>query len=137
MSRENVELMRWLIDAWNRRDLTGFASKLHEDVEWVPALIARVEAGSEAEFRGVDGFWRWVAAMEEVMHEYQVEAEAYHDLDDDRVLVLGTVVGEGRASGAEVRADLGQVFTFREGQVVSYRGYLDQLEALAAVGLQK
>ena len=136
MSQENVEVVKWLVDAFNRRDLTGFASKLHEDVEWVPALITRVEAGPADEFRGVEGFWRWVAATDEAMSVFRIEAEAYRDLGDDRVLLLGVLAGQGRASGAEVRAELGQVFTFRDGQVVSYRGYLDRAEALEAVGLR-
>ena len=137
MSRENVELLRWLVEAFNRRDLRGFASKLHEDVEWVPALIPQAEAGPETEFRGVEGFWRWIEATDDVMSEFLVEAESYRDLGDDRVLLLGLVVGRGRASGAEVRAELGQVFTFHNGQVVSYRGYLDRTEALEAVGLSE
>jgi ketosteroid isomerase-like protein len=137
MSQENVDLMRWLIEAFNSRDYTGFASKLHEDVEWIPALITRAEAGPETEFHGIAGFWRWIAATEEVMAEFRVEAEALRDLDDDRVLVLGLIMGRGRASGAEVRAELGQVFTFRDGQVVSYRGYLDRADALEAVGLRE
>jgi hypothetical protein len=33
MSQENIELIRGMIDAFNRRDLTGFVSKLHEDVD--------------------------------------------------------------------------------------------------------
>ena len=137
MSRENVELVRWLVDAFNTRDLKGFAAKLHEDVEWIPALITRAEAGPEDEFRGIEGFWRWIAATDEAMSEFQVVAEAYRDLEDDRVLLLGLVVGRGRASGAEVRAELGQVFTVRDGKLASYRGYLDRAEALEAVGLSE
>jgi ketosteroid isomerase-like protein len=136
MSQENVELMRWLIDAFNRRDLTVFVSKLHGDVEWVPALIPRAEAGPETEYRGIEGFWRWIAETDEVMAEFRVEADSYRDLGDDRVLLLGQVIGRGRASGADVHAELGQVFTFRDGLLVSYRGYLDRAEALEAVGLR-
>ncbi|MEX2253201.1 MAG: nuclear transport factor 2 family protein [Thermoleophilaceae bacterium] len=137
MSQENVDASRWLVEKFNARDLTAFASKLHEDVEWVPALIPMVEAGSESEFRGIEGFWRWIAATDEVMAEFRVEAEAYHDVGDDRVLLLGLVVGRGRASGAPFRADLGQVLTFRDGRVVSYRGYLHRADALEAVGLRE
>ena len=137
MSQENVEVVKWLVDAFNRRDLTGFASKLHEDVEWVPGLITRAEAAPADEFRGVEGFWRWVAATDEAMSVFRVEAEAYRDMGDDRVLLLGVIVGRGRASGAEVRAELGQVFTFGDGQVVSYRGYLKRADALEAVGLRE
>ena len=137
MSRENVELVKWLVDAFNRRDLTGFASKLHEDVEWVPALITRAEGGPDNKFRGIEGFWRWIEATDEAMSVYRIEAEAYRDPGDGRVLLLGLLAGRGRASGAEVRAELGQVFTFRDGQLVSYRGYLDRAQALEAVGLRE
>jgi hypothetical protein len=33
--------------------------------------------------------------------------------------------------------ELGQVFTIRDGQLVSYRGYLDRAEALEAAGLSE
>ncbi len=136
MSQENVALLKWLIDAFNRRDYAEVASKLHEDVEWVPAVHYAM-SHADNEFRGVEGFWRWIAATDEAMSVFEIGAEAYRDLRDDRVLLLGVLTGRGRASGAEVRAELGQVFTFRDGQVVSYRGYLDRAEALEAVGLSE
>lgn len=137
MSRQNLELHRWLVDAFNRRDYDRFATKLDPDVEWVPALITRADNRPRDEFRGIEGFWRWVAETNEVMDEFTVEAEEYRDLGDDRVLLLGRIRGRGRASGAEVRAELGQVLTIREGRVVSYHGYLGRAEALQAVGLRE
>jgi ketosteroid isomerase-like protein len=135
MSQENVDRVRLMIDVFNRRDLDTFVSALHPDVDWVPALIRLAEAGPENEFRGIEGFRRWVALTDEVMSEFRVEAEDFVDVDDARVLLLGRVVGRGRASGADVTAELGQVFTFRDGLLISYRGYLDRSEARAAVGL--
>ena len=137
MSRENVDLHRWIVEAYNRRDYEGLAAKLAPDVEWVPALIGRADNRPEDEFRGIEGYWRWVAETREVMDEYTIEPDQYRDAGDGRVLMLGQIRGRGRASGAEVRAPLGQVMTFREGRVVSYRGYLDLAEALEAVGLQE
>ena len=77
----DLELVRWLVDAWNRRDLTGFASKLHPEIDWVPGMIARAEAGAESEFRGTDGFWRWVAATEDIMDEYRIDADRAEALE--------------------------------------------------------
>jgi ketosteroid isomerase-like protein len=137
MSEENMALMAWLIDAFNSRDIEGFTSRCHPDLEWVPALITRAEGGPESTYRGIEGFRRWIAETDEVMAEFQVQPEVYRDVGDDRVLLLGTIVGKGRQSGADVHAELGQVFTFRDGQLVSYRGYLDRAEALEAVGLSE
>jgi len=134
MARDNVDLVRWFIDMFNRRDLDACVSRMDEDVEWVPALIPRAEAAPEDEFRGVEGFRRWIAATDEVFEDFRVDADSVHELEDNRVLLLGTVTGRGRASGADVRAELGQVFTFSDGRMVSYRGYLDRAEARAAVG---
>jgi ketosteroid isomerase-like protein len=100
-------------------------------------LITRAEGRSEDTYRGIEGFRRWIAETDEVMAEFQVQAETIRDVGDDRVLMLGLVIGKGRLSGADVEAELGQVFTFRDGQLVSYRGYLDRAEALEAVGLSE
>ena len=137
MAQANVELLRWLIDAFNERDVDGFASKCHPDLGWVPAVITRAEGGSDTAYRGIEGFRRWIAETDEVMAEFRVETETLRDVGDDRVLLLGVIIGKGRLSGADVHAELGQVFTFRDGQLVSYRGYLDRAEALAAVGLSE
>lgn len=137
MSREDVELVQWFIDAWNRRDFEEFASKLSPDVDWVPAVINRADDRPEDEFRGIDGFWRWVAETDEVMGEFKVEAEEFRDLGDGRVLLLGRIRGRGRASGAEVSASLGQLITVRDGRAIAYRGYLDRREALEAAGLRE
>ena len=136
MSRENVELIRWLIDAFNKRDVEGFVSKCHPDLEWVPAL-ARAEGDSERAYRGGEGFRRWIAEVDEVMWEVKVRDETYRDVGDDRVLLLGVLSGEGKLSRADVQAELAQVFTIRDGQLVSYRGYLNRAEALEAVGLSE
>jgi ketosteroid isomerase-like protein len=136
MSRENVELIRWLVDAFNNQDVEGFVSRCHPDLEWVPALFS-AEGGSEQTYRGAEGFRRWIAEINEVMAEIQVQAKAYRDVGDDRVLLLGVLIGKGRLSGADVQAELGQVFTIRDGQLVSYRGYLDRAQALEAVGLSE
>src|SRR5687768_3431205 len=137
MAPGDLELVKWLVEAWNSRDLTGFASKLRPDVDWVPGVIARAEAGAASEFRGTDGFWRWVAATEDIMDEYRIDAESFRDLGDGRVLVLGALVVKGRSSGAEVRTELGQLLTIRNEQVSAYRGYLDRAEALEAAGLRE
>src|SRR4028118_408129 len=61
MSQENLELVRWLIDAFNKRDVEGFVSRCHPDLEWVPAL-ARAEGDSDRASRGRAGARRWGVA---------------------------------------------------------------------------
>ncbi len=36
MSKENVERVRRMLDAWDSGDLSEWADGLHEEIEWVP-----------------------------------------------------------------------------------------------------
>jgi ketosteroid isomerase-like protein len=137
MSEENVEIAQRMATAWNEQDLDAFASMLDPEIEWRPAVIGRAEGDSATEYRGREGFWRWVADTDEVMDPFWLEGQEYRDLGADRVLVLAVLGGRGKASGVETRAEIGQVLTFRAGLVVSYRAYLDHAEALEAVGLSE
>jgi hypothetical protein len=63
-----------------------------------------------------------------------------HDLDikelpDRRVLILGVLVGKGRASGVEVRAPFGQIAEIRDGMAFRLTGYPSHESALAAAGI--
>jgi ketosteroid isomerase-like protein len=53
----------------------------------------------------------------------------------ERVVVLGQLVGRGRASGVPFRSPFGHVWTVREAKAVRLEGYLDHDVALVAGGL--
>lgn len=53
-----------------------------------------------------------------------------------RVVVVGRLVGKGKASGVEVEQPIAGIWNVRDGRVVRVElGYTDRAEALAAVGL--
>jgi hypothetical protein len=52
------------------------------------------------------------------------------------VLALHTIAGRGRASGVDVRAAGALISTVRDGHVVNVEAFLDQAEAIEAVGLE-
>ena len=59
MSRENVETVASLFEAWNRGDREGWLAPSHPDVEWSSAVVRQVE-GTETVYRGraeVERFW--------------------------------------------------------------------------------
>jgi SnoaL-like domain len=51
MSRENVELARRHLDAWNRGDVDTWVELFHPEGEYISELIGRLE-GAENVFRG-------------------------------------------------------------------------------------
>ena len=52
-----------------------------------------------------------------------------------RVLVLGRIVGHGRASGVAVETPGATIIDFRDGKIARVRTYLEHGEALRAAGL--
>jgi uncharacterized protein len=131
MSRDNVEIVREMLDAFNRRDYTAALSALTPDVVWhVPPGIS---IGEEF-FRGRDavgkGFALWLGAWE----TFGFEANEFLD-HGDHVVVTRTQTGRGRGSGVEVNLETFHVMTLRNGKVVRLRNFEDRVAAIEAAGM--
>ena len=133
MSEANVEIVKQGIDAFNRRDIDGWADVITSDFEYYPAMDRLVEGGS---YRGREGIEAYFEAVSGTWEEFQLLPDEVRDLGD-RVLWLGRVEGRGRSSGVEVDTPLGAVIEFRGGKMSRVRGYLDHGEALRAAGLSQ
>jgi ketosteroid isomerase-like protein len=55
----------------------------------------------------------------------------------DEVLVIGTELGTGAKSGAEVRGINYELLTIRDGRIVRFREFFGEAEALEAAGLSE
>jgi ketosteroid isomerase-like protein len=132
MSQENVEIVREMLDAFNRGDYEASLAFLDEHVEWhdpphVPG--AGVHRGPEEVRRW---FLRWMGAWE----SYTAEAEELIDAGD-QVVVVHYERGRGKVSGAEVDQRFANLFDLRDGRIVSRRPFLDRTEAVEAAGLSE
>jgi ketosteroid isomerase-like protein len=135
MSKENLELVRSIYAAWERGDFG--------ETHWADHGIDCQFIGdtpSAGTAKGLDGMataWReWLSAWQ----EFQVEADEYRELDEERVLVLCRFAGRGKTSGLEI----GQVWTkgasvfqIRDGKVTKLVLYTDYQRALADLGLSE
>ena len=135
MSRENVEVVKAAIDAFNRRDMRALADLSHEDLEIVSVLTAANLGG--ATYRGSEAWPSYFAAMDETWEEWQVEEIQVFDGSDDRVACLCRMVGKGKHSGVPVQRAVGITYHFRQAHLWRIRSYLDPDEALDAVGLRE
>jgi ketosteroid isomerase-like protein len=129
MSEENVESMRAVVEAFNRRDVKALKAFLTTDAEIVP-IRAAIE---DTIYRGPDAAEQWVAAIDESWEELFVEIEEERD-GGDRVLALGRIRGRGRESGAPIDVEAASVAYFRDGLVTTLRTYTNRAEALEAAG---
>lgn len=132
MSQENVEVVKGLYRAFNRRDMAGLLALLDPDVEWVPVLA--VLEGRV--YRGHDDVRRWVADLDSDWEFFEVSYEEMRDLDD-RVLVFGHWRARGRTSGGESEQPGTWLYELKDGKVVRLQTFTNRDEALEAVGLSE
>jgi len=122
MSQEKVEIVRGVIEAWNRRDFGTLMSFGADDVEL--RLIGGFADMIGDTFDGpaeVLRFWR----------------EMIIELDASRVLVVTHFQARGRGSGIEVDASGAQLWNVRGGEVHSVKLFQSKAEAVEAAGLSE
>jgi ketosteroid isomerase-like protein len=134
MSQENVEIVRQIMDAWNRRDIEGLIALVDPEVEYVNSPTA-VEPGTR---RGLDA----VAAVARTQWETldgRLVTDRLHDRGDQ-------IISEGRVSGlmpgSEARIDTPVLssWTISDGKVIRVEmlGTGPEFEdALRAAGLSE
>ena len=126
----NVETLRAVLEAFNRRDGDCFGCLLAEDVEIVPARAAL----EGTVYRGRDAAARYCASVDSIWDGMTFDCEDIRD-GGDWVLALGWMRGRSRASGAMLEVTAGWIAHFRDGLVTSFHTHGDRAHALAAVGL--
>ena len=90
--------------------------------------------GEPVHYQGPDGIRQFIRDMRESWSWFGFEIESLRDLGD-RVLVIGALVGRGRASGVEVASRRALLIEVRETLLTNVRFFLEVSEALKAVGL--
>jgi ketosteroid isomerase-like protein len=126
MSPGNVDLVRSIRVAWERRDFSS-ADWAHPDIEFAFA-------------GGAPGSWTGRAGMAKAMRdflstrdEFRSEASAYGALDDERVLMLIHWGGRGKTSGVQLGQVLtkgAELFHVRDSKVTRLVIYWDREHAL-------
>jgi ketosteroid isomerase-like protein len=131
MARENVELVRQVIEAWNRGDLDWLLDHATPEFEF---RTARLFPDLEAVYRGRQGFRRFWSTFRVAWESVRVEIERIEPVGNHRVLVLFRFHGRGR-DGVAVTLDYAQLFTLDDGMLSQVVGFADWQEALKAAGL--
>ncbi len=132
MSRENVELVRSIQEAWERGEYSS-TEWVDPELEWVVA--DGPEPCSGKGLIGLAQAWAgWLSAWEDV----RVGVDEYRDLDDERVLVLQSKSGRGKHSGLEIDemdAKSATICHVRDGKVTKVVLYYKRENAFADLGL--
>lgn len=135
MSRDNLEAVRCGLDAHNADDAAGFLELWDPECEWFTITSSQMDA---TPYRGHEGIRRYLAERAETWAELRFDAEQILEgRDDDVVVAVGFLRGQGRESGVPVEQRIGLVYELRDGKVRNCRAYPDPKDALEAVGLRE
>jgi hypothetical protein len=145
MSQENVELARAVIEDFNTGkgefDSEGTLTKLPDEevfdpeIEWDASETPILDMSGV--YRGIEGvrrYWgAWVAAWEMRHFDFDVL-----DAGERVVALFSRQEMRGRSTGINVLVPkYAVVMTLRQGLVVHWKLYMNQADALEAVGLSK
>jgi ketosteroid isomerase-like protein len=131
----NLDLVRSIVTPMERGDFSGWVDSLaHPEIECV------ITDGPEpASLNGVSAYLEWTRDFLSAWEGYRLKADAYRELDDERVVVLVHASGgRGKTSGVELGQHGGGgalLFHIRDREVIEYIVYFDRQHALSELGL--
>jgi ketosteroid isomerase-like protein len=135
MSEQNLEIVRRAIQVLSESYEKGEATGALLDL---CAPDIRVDASRRVFnpdlYEGEAGIRRLIREIFEASEDFSEATERLIDAGE-KVVSLQTIGGRGRVSKAEVQARGALVWTLRDRRIVGVETFLDQREALEAVGL--
>ena len=128
MSRQNVEIVRECIEAFQRGDYATAMEALDPEIEYE---LTHFPDGKI--YHGHDGvreaFRIWIGTWD----NYRQELDELIDAGDNEVIALVREFGRGIGSGIELERPTAGVWTLRNGKAVRIRFYEGREAALEAV----
>jgi ketosteroid isomerase-like protein len=130
MSRENVEVVREMTEAFLRGDVEQALVAYDPDVEWDGRNLPDGKVA-----RGLGAVVEHVARWAEQWEDWQYQPLDYIDAGDDVVLITRE---RGRSTAGVVMDERhAELYTVREGRIVRRVGFSDPNDALRQVGLRE
>src|ERR1700730_8954147 len=130
MSKENVEVVSGLLAAIEQADLDAAVAMLDPKIE-----IEDTDILDADDYRGHDGFFKWVARWGESWESWRVEEIEVLPAGEDHAIALFRMVARGKGSGIEMSRPDAVVCRVRDRKILSLTYYNDQKRGLKAAGL--
>jgi ketosteroid isomerase-like protein len=131
MSRENLEVVRHALDAFNREDVEVALAYFDRKVEW----LGPAERPGE-HYKGHRGIRKLASVWGESFDEYRLDVEKLIDLGDE---VLVVVYQRSRAKGSSdtIEQPIGYVWRVSLGKAERVQAYSSWEAAFEEVGLSE
>ncbi|MEK6327538.1 MAG: nuclear transport factor 2 family protein [Actinomycetota bacterium] len=136
MSQENVEIVRRVLDAWNRQDLDELLGLSDPEVEYVNSPTA-VEPGTRRGLDEIAVVWR---TQWEILLDGRLEIDQIYDRGEE-IIVLGRLSRRMPEGDARIEDQYLISWTIRDGKVVRSAvlgfGRTEVAKGLEAAGLRE
>jgi ketosteroid isomerase-like protein len=130
MSRENVEIVERLYEAFASRDVREILSRLAPEVE----ITQSTDLPWGGVYQGPDQFGLFFRNLTQHIHS-TLTFERYLD-SGDQVVAIGRTQGTVAATGAPFDVPIVHLWRLREGKVLSFQPYIDNPEMQAALAVE-
>jgi ketosteroid isomerase-like protein len=133
LAEENIQIVRKVFDAFVRRDVEAALDVMSSDVEFsAPATQALVDR--HVSYEGHDGIRDYFKDVARAWTTLDVFLHEYHEVGDDRILVIGRVRGRGTAKHI-VDGPAQWAWRIENEKIVWGHIFTDREEAVKSIGL--
>ncbi len=131
MSQKNVEIVLSAFEAFEDGDMEGVLRFCDDNIEIIqPAELPGVSPRQHGHAGVLEAFAVWP----EQWDDFRIDILRVTDTGDN-VLVTTLQSGIGKASGVRVETRFSFLFSLRAGKITEWRMFMQEAEALKAVGL--
>jgi hypothetical protein len=124
MATRNVDTFLRAADATNRGDADALVAVTHPE-----AVAEPIRAATEGAYVGHDGVRRFIADTAATFELFRADYPDVRELEDGRVLAIGTASVRGRGSGVEATVASAVVTEYRDGLMWRFKDYGDEVLA--------
>jgi ketosteroid isomerase-like protein len=132
-AERNPELIRELLETTSQGGSKAVLARIEDftdpGVEWRGVAAGRDAPGGDVVYRGYDGMRRFWEDIDEVFEQIHISDLRIEPLGDEVVLALMKVSATGHGSGLHMEQEMGVVYRFKEGRVVSGENFASQTDA--------
>jgi ketosteroid isomerase-like protein len=126
MSKENIDLVETIYEAFGSRNFEALLSHFVNDFEWIAAESSPL--ADRSPYHGIDAvregvFYRIAMGFEKLTIDVDEIFEA-----DGRVVVLGYYSGRFRGKAEDFRAQVAHIWTVQDGKATKFQQYVDTLQ---------
>lgn len=131
MSRQNIEGLRRVIEAFNSGDIERILASTHPDFE---AVVPPEFSAEPDSYHGHEGVRRYFDTFAEAMEDVRFEPGRVWDAGDLLVVTMRMTV-RGRRTGIPVEQRFAQTWGIRDGRALSVHTFPSLAQAFEAAGL--